>query len=1345
MSATAEKRVSSFSYTTSDSQNLNEYHDEDAAQCSHEVQLYLAQLSQKSGCWGGCIPVPFERAARKSWWDPMFDSEILEEQFKKSALSHHTHKFRYGLFYILLVSFVWFLYFLCIGITTEIPNWPTQCAILAVFTVVIILLIFLTFTKFCIQRLSTISLCTVLALCVTRIFFVIPLIPDEKNGTLPIIGHVGKFSICAEILMLIFTIFPLRFYICIVISVTYTALFEIVTWLSSRNDYDFKTVTIRLMVHFCIHLIGIHILIMNNIRMRNTFMKVGQSLLARSQLEKEQILKKEMILSLMPPSVASWLMNDDRKDGKEPRYSDPETGDIAKSLFRPFNMIRIENVSILFADIVGFTKMSSTKTAEELVVILNTLFRSFDILCREHHCEKISTLGDCYYCVSGCPDPVPDHAKCCVEMGLSMIKAIKDFDTTYNEGINMRVGIHTGTILCGIVGTKRFKFDVWSNDVTLANTMESTSKPGMIHISETTRKFLDDDYLLEDAPQVSGLKTYLILGKTINTIHSRNSSFKRDETKLHNSVQLKISPAPSPPSLSPQTRPRVLSCDNSLKPTTDPNFLSPDACRVKASSLPSILDSENEQDFDPEQKEQVKTPTSTASSGKYSMKLKSWRIPKFLKKNELIETNNQDEYQQVPIIVEDQTLNGKKIDSTSWTNLSNCFDEHTDVLFDEHKDGIDVKSYISQSRSDIGAYDFTPNDYAAHFIRTGSYRSQYGRQNELVYLSRAGSNRSKRGKSPVFENLSGERAKSITVPNFERPHKTSLEVPHRLSTILLDDQLSVAHSINSRKDSGIRSNSRKSSIQQIEAPYLHPSNQQRVSGYFTSSQSTLNSPQCNSTKLPPPPNRVVSHQMRKQSDRQLIKCVQDNFKSKHSYFMNPPLSKLSLFFLDKKIEQQYRANVHAINDGGKGIETLANSSFNTYFDILVSVVVFIASSISLFILCEFTISWAITFGLFLSVQSLAVLLCFDGFSNFFERIFNKFKVSDSSFTKWCRWNTFGSILVSLPIVAILVNYNNSQNNYLYMYLLFVGVINFCNFTQLNWWMCNILVVIYTVVYVLLRINSNSLDFDDAEIFTSLFLLLVLVWMLNREFEKAYRSNFHAHYEASRDQNNMLKLKEQADFLIYNILPEHVANQLKKDAKYSENFKNVGIIFASIVNFNEMYDESYMGGREFLRVLNELIGDFDELLMNEEFYCVEKIKTIGSTFMAASGLDSKARENQEDPYNHLYALMEFAIAMQDVVEKFNNNLLEFNLILRIGYNFGDVTAAVIGETKLYYDIWGDAVNIASRMDSTGVNGRIQVGEMCLNVLERRYIFEKRGSVYVKGKDNMNVYLLSGKKE
>ena len=220
---------------------------------------------------------------------------------------------------------------------------------------------------------------------------------------------------------------------------------------------------------------------------------------------------------------------------------------------------------------------------------------------------------------------------------------------------------------------------------------------------------------------------------------------------------------------------------------------------------------------------------------------------------------------------------------------------------------------------------------------------------------------------------------------------------------------------------------------------------------------------------------------------------------------------------------------------------------------------------------------------------------------------------------------------------------------------------------------------------------------------------------------------------------------QADWLLHNIIPSHVSDQLKKCAKYSENHKDIGIVFASLVNFNELYDESYMGGKEFLRVLNELISDFDDLLDKTEFRNVEKIKTIGATFMAASGLNPFIRDENNHKHQHLLELMEFAYSLQNSVEDFNQSLIEFDLILRIGFNYGDITSGVIGTTKLYYDIWGDAVNIASRMDSCGVDGRVQVNERTREVMAEWYDFEERGEIFVKGKDNMKVFLLRNRKQ
>ncbi|CAH1996279.1 unnamed protein product [Acanthoscelides obtectus] len=353
----------------------------------------------------------------------------------------------------------------------------------------------------------------------------------------------------------------------------------------------------------------------------------------------------------------------------------------------------------------------------------------------------------------------------------------------------------------------RFKFDVWSNDVTLANKMESTGTPGTVHVSEKTVNFLQDMYQLQEGETVMGFKTYFILGRksTPSTAPSGGSFRAEGKHKYANSLHLFVSPPPPSPA-----RPRVLSCDESSSTRQfQRHLLSPDPPKVKASSLPSILDVENDDGTctkaDLTGIEDVKTPTSTASSGKYTVKLKNWKILKFIRKTSdprqemdvdvftLSPPPGEGGYQQVPAIIE---ANGKK--ETSPLSVINTTDPE-DVI----KETIDIKSYISQSRSDIGQFEYSPN---ADFMRGGSYRSQYGRPahlDDLPYLQRSGSSRSRRGRSPNLECIEPtERCRSATVSNinYQRP-KRSLEVPSRLSSIAALDVTN-----QSRKDSGIKSN-----------------------------------------------------------------------------------------------------------------------------------------------------------------------------------------------------------------------------------------------------------------------------------------------------------------------------------------------------------------------------------------------------------------------------------------------------------------------------------------------------------------------------------------------------------
>ena len=318
---------------------------------------------------------------------------------------------------------------MALGLNGITVKWPFLCSIFAGVLLITSVMLFVTFTNFYKVYTFKLSLVMALALCTLSLSLVtLTTRLDTAFSQAADISQSGHFTMCIEILLIIYTLTPLPLYACVIIGILYSIVFEVLNIVLhlSEQEWQCPGMFVRILLQLCVHIIGVHIYLMTFVRMRGTFMKVGQSLLVRKQLEMEKQLKEKMIHSVMPPKVASWLLEEQVLDTEaslkphnplKPRHSNPGASDI-KSLFRPFNMSSMDNVSILFADIVGFTKMSSNKGAEELVNILNDLFEKFDELCQNHGCEKISTLGDCYYCVSGCPEPRPDHATCCVEMGL---------------------------------------------------------------------------------------------------------------------------------------------------------------------------------------------------------------------------------------------------------------------------------------------------------------------------------------------------------------------------------------------------------------------------------------------------------------------------------------------------------------------------------------------------------------------------------------------------------------------------------------------------------------------------------------------------------------------------------------------------------------------------------------------------------------------------------------------------------------------------------------------------------------------------------------------------------------
>jgi adenylate cyclase len=202
-------------------------------------------------------------------------------------------------------------------------------------------------------------------------------------------------------------------------------------------------------------------------------------------------------------------------------------------------------------------------------------------------------------------------------------------------------------------------------------------------------------------------------------------------------------------------------------------------------------------------------------------------------------------------------------------------------------------------------------------------------------------------------------------------------------------------------------------------------------------------------------------------------------------------------------------------------------------------------------------------------------------------------------------------------------------------------------------------------------------------------------------------------------------RERSERLLLNVLPQPIAERLKSgESVIADGVSEVGVLFADIAGFTPLSET--MAPEDVVRLLDEAFTVFDGLAAEHH---LEKIKTIGDAYMAASGLLQPSTRHAED-------LAEMALAMQREVRRLGG------LQLRIGIDIGPVVAGVIGRSKFIYDLWGDTVNTASRMESHGIPGAIQVTERAYACLAAAFEFEERGVVDVKGKGSMRTYLLIG---
>jgi len=215
----------------------------------------------------------------------------------------------------------------------------------------------------------------------------------------------------------------------------------------------------------------------------------------RVRLEAEKEKSEDLLLNILPPKIV------DRINAGEELIAD-----------------RFDSVSVLFSDLVGFTEISASMGPSELVHSLNRLFSRFDLLAKQFGVEKVKTIGDAYMVVAGLPDPKPDHKEACAEMALGMIKVLDEINPTLAKPFDIRIGIHSGPVVAGIIGKHKFVYDVWGSTVNIASRFESYCIPNHIHVSAElagplAEKFVFESRGLLKMRGVGEIETFFLKGR----------------------------------------------------------------------------------------------------------------------------------------------------------------------------------------------------------------------------------------------------------------------------------------------------------------------------------------------------------------------------------------------------------------------------------------------------------------------------------------------------------------------------------------------------------------------------------------------------------------------------------------------------------------------------------------------------------------------------------------------------------------------------------------------------------------------------------------------------------------